>query len=115
MEITLRSHTCIAKRKIASCLPTKPQLMFSSIIPNCDQDLFPSLENDLEYDERRHDFHAVGRSQGLEDLFDSAFVSDGLTAKDLYNAQCQYLFSVLSTKIKMTRGKALVCLQDITQ
>ena len=56
----------------------------------------------------RRKFSAVGSSHGLDNLCDEQFVPIGTDNIDLFTTQHKFLFAVLCTKLKTSKGKELI-------
>ena len=73
-----------------------------------DPSAYPTLSKDNGYDQWHRQFKAVAVSQGMKDLFDPSFVPITLEAKELWDVQQNFMYSVLCTKLLTSTGKDLV-------
>ena len=70
-----------------------------------DPTAYPSLHKESQYDNWFREFHAVGSSHGLDNLFDDTYVPVGHEATELFKLQQKFLYSVLCTKLLTSNGK----------
>ena len=73
-----------------------------------DPSAFPSLADDSDYDLWIEEFRAVGRLQGLQDLFCATYIPIGTNAIELFAAQQQSLYSVLCSKVLTPVGRTII-------
>ena len=73
-----------------------------------DKNNFPTFKDDKQWIRFNRDLRAEARAQALEDILDPTFVPIGPNAKDLFNEQQKFMYSVFLTTLLTDTGKDLV-------